>query len=152
MKAKANAVRVAVDDAELVAKLKKLEAVAGVTTLRKALLRGSKPIRAEAQATAPVLTGKLKSKIRSVSKVARRYGVLCYVMVKVRYAHLVEFGTAPHFMGKQGGGKSVLGRKVHPGAAARPFLRPAFDTKKGEAVAETREALRAAVKKATGGA
>lgn len=34
-----------------------------------------------------------------------------------RKAHLVEFGTAPHLVGK----------KAHPGAAAKPFLRPAFD-------------------------
>ncbi|WP_275782433.1 HK97-gp10 family putative phage morphogenesis protein [Pararhizobium gei] len=36
-----------------------------------------------------------------------------------REAHLVEFGTAPHM-------QPELGR-MHPGAAAKPFLTPAFE-------------------------
>lgn len=36
-----------------------------------------------------------------------------------REAHLVEFGTAPH-------AQPELGR-LHPGAAAKPFLAPAFE-------------------------
>lgn len=42
------------------------------------------------------------------------------------YAHLVEFGTAPHtvrFLGKQ--------KVDHPGTPARPFLRPAWDMHEG---------------------
>lgn len=41
-------------------------------------------------------------------------------------AHLVEFGTAPHFQPNFRGGFN------HPGAAPRPFMRPAFETKKKE--------------------
>lgn len=41
-----------------------------------------------------------------------------------RVAHLVEFGTAPH----------VVDGKLHPGAAAAPFLRPAFEETKDEVV------------------
>lgn len=38
------------------------------------------------------------------------------------YAHLVEFGTEAHSLsGKQNAGQ-------HPGARAKPFMRPAFDT------------------------
>lgn len=38
------------------------------------------------------------------------------------YAHLVEFGTAAHALSRsQGAGQ-------HPGARAKPFMRPAFDT------------------------
>jgi HK97 gp10 family phage protein len=44
----------------------------------------------------------------------------------VRYAHLVEFGTAPHLEPKR--------KIMHPGARPRPFLRPAFEETK-EAVA-----------------
>ncbi len=49
------------------------------------------------------------------------------------YAHIVEFGAAPHeitiatrnVLASQG---QVFGTKVkHPGVAARPFFRPAFD-------------------------
>jgi HK97 gp10 family phage protein len=44
----------------------------------------------------------------------------------VRYAHLVEFGTAP---------RSKPGRgSTHPGAAPKPFLTPAFHSTKQEVV------------------
>lgn len=49
---------------------------------------------------------------------------------RARYlAHLVEFGTAPHFQPKFKGGF------MHPGARAQPFFRPAFDTKKADVMA-----------------
>lgn len=38
--------------------------------------------------------------------------------------HLVEFGTAPH----------KIGSVEHPGAQPKPFMRPAYETKKAEAV------------------
>ncbi len=41
-------------------------------------------------------------------------------------AHLVEFGTEPHFQPKRG--------RMHPGAAAKPFLEPAFVTNEKKAV------------------
>jgi HK97 gp10 family phage protein len=54
------------------------------------------------------------------------------------YAHLVEYGTAPH--------------GSHPGAAPKPFLRPAFDANKAQAqrifVRTVRERLDAAARKA----
>lgn len=43
-----------------------------------------------------------------------------------REAHLVEFGTAAHWQPKK--------KRMHPGAAAKPFLRPAFDAEKETAV------------------
>ncbi|RWN33433.1 HK97-gp10 family putative phage morphogenesis protein [Mesorhizobium sp.] len=44
----------------------------------------------------------------------------------VKYAHLVEFGTAPHYQPGRG--------VVHPGTAPRPFLTPAFHSTKEEVV------------------
>lgn len=41
-----------------------------------------------------------------------------------RLGHLVEFGTTPHRIGK----------KLHPGARAFPFLRPAFEETKDEVI------------------
>jgi HK97 gp10 family phage protein len=38
-----------------------------------------------------------------------------------RYAHLVEFGTAPHWQPNRFGGI------MHPGARAKPFMRPAYE-------------------------
>lgn len=55
-----------------------------------------------------------------------------------RKAHLVELGTASHMVGKIS----------HPGAAAKPFLRPAFDEKQKEAVKIFGESIGPEVEKA----
>ena len=49
--------------------------------------------------------------------------------------HLVEFGTAPHWQPNRGGGQ------MHPGAQAKPFLRPAYEATKDEIVRQTGEAV-----------
>ena len=41
-----------------------------------------------------------------------------------RKAHLIEFGTAPH----------MIGPRMHPGARAFPFMRPAFEETSEQAV------------------
>ncbi len=49
---------------------------------------------------------------------------------RARYlAHLVEFGTRPHFQPNRRGGI------MHPGATAKPFFAPAFESTKSETVA-----------------
>lgn len=45
-----------------------------------------------------------------------------------KIAHLVEFGTAPHYQ--------PLRRMMHPGAQPYPFFRPAFESTKHEVVDE----------------
>lgn len=49
-------------------------------------------------------------------------------------AHLVEFGTAPHWQPRR--------RWMHPGARPFPFMRPAFDVKGHEAMDITLRQLR----------
>ncbi|MCC6426280.1 MAG: HK97 gp10 family phage protein [Phycisphaerales bacterium] len=59
------------------------------------------------------------------------------------YAHLVEFGTRPHAVGKDSElatrvnssrkGSGVQLGKQHPGARAKPFMRPAFDSQSNKA-------------------
>lgn len=44
----------------------------------------------------------------------------------VKYAHLLEFGTAPHYQPKRG--------VVHPGASPMPFLTPAYFATRDEVV------------------
>lgn len=82
----------------------------------------------------------------------------------VKYAHLVEFGTAPHVIearkvevlfarrfGKWSGGYR-LGRKIlHPGQPARPFIRPAYETGKETALRIYRGALLSELNKAVPG-
>lgn len=44
----------------------------------------------------------------------------------IRYAHLLEFGTAPHYQPSRG--------VTHPGSAPKPFLTPAYLTTRDEVV------------------
>jgi len=52
--------------------------------------------------------------------------------------HLVEYGTAPH----------MIGKKEHPGAQAQPFLRPAFDESRYGVIMRFRGLLKERVDKA----
>lgn len=106
---------------------------AGVDALRA----GAKPILEEAQNLVPEgATGKLAESLEIATKKAS------IPIVKVQasrkkggyHAHLVELGTQPHEIHNV-----VIGNKFypvihHPGARKKPFLRPAFNAKKGEAL------------------
>lgn len=48
------------------------------------------------------------------------------------YAHMVEYGTRPHRVGKG----------MHPGASPRPFMRPALDSKASEAIKAVEQTVR----------
>lgn len=63
---------------------------------------------------------------------------------KAFHAHLVEFGTAPHANG------GMFAGTMHPGTAAKPFARPAWDEKKDEALSIISDELRAQIAKAVG--
>lgn len=101
-------------------------------------------------------TGRLVSgKVFSGRTAGKRTGKV-KLSVPARYAHLVEFGTAPHATGK--GSKRLAGGKrtrpgpqrgaMHPGAAPKPFLRPAYDLHKATALALVRRRVAEAVRKA----
>lgn len=49
--------------------------------------------------------------------------------------HLVEFGTAPHWQPNRFGGT------MHPGARAKPFMRPAYDMTKAQIVTRAGQSL-----------
>lgn len=60
------------------------------------------------------------------------------------YAHLAEFGTSPHStapknLSKAKGSKGRRVPRQHPGAKAKPFMRPAYDTKIGSAFTAFKE-------------
>lgn len=112
-----------------------------------ALRAGGRIVRDDAKLRVPVKTGELKKalKVRTVRKTQSpnhrtvRVGVLGK---EGPLAHLIEFGTSPHVIAPKR--KKVLadpvtgqvfGVKVaHPGNPPQPYLRPAFDTKKGEVI------------------
>ncbi len=58
------------------------------------------------------------------------------------YAHLVEFGTAPHVNG------GMFAGSQHPGTSPRPFVRPAWDEQQGVALAVLTDELRVQIDKA----
>ena len=117
---------------ELDRKLRKLPDKIQRDIMGKALEEGAELIRREAESNAPYdstsTAPHLKDNIK-LSDVKRR-GDTTEIMVgidykKVKHGHLVEFG--------HGGPKS---------ARRHPFMCPAFDSKKGDALHAIRETLR----------
>lgn len=110
---------------ELTAKLSRLAAKADDGQLRAALLAGAKPIENAAVAKAPVDTGTLRRSIHSETG-GIDGGVVVRVGTNVEYAIHQEFGTSR--------------------MRAQPYLRPAFDANKGNALREIKRALEAMVR------
>lgn len=114
--------------------------------MRAALRAGARVIANEAKKNVSVKDGDLKRSIRTGSN-AKKNRVEAYAKAgdkKAWYYRFVEFGTAAHIIkGKNGGmlrfmakdGKSIQTLQVsHPGAIAKPYMRPALDTKSGDAI------------------
>jgi HK97 gp10 family phage protein len=114
---------------ELLAGLRHLQDTVRRRITKAALLRGAAIIRKAARAKAPKRFGFLKRAIGTKSKAYRSGVVVVFVGVRSRlavhkgrrvnpgkYAHLVEFGTRAH----------AVGKRKHPGAAAKPSLGPAY--------------------------
>ena len=126
--------------------------------MRSALRAGASVIAAEARRNVPTDTQELKRSIRTSSN-SKRGMVEANAVVGNRktkkgwYATFVEFGTAPHLI-RAGKNKPVLSFRDrngvwhralevnHTGAQAKPFMRPAFDTKGDEAVKAVADKIR----------
>lgn len=134
--------------AELHSTLQQLPAKIEANVLRGALRAGQKEILEAAKANVPIKSGALRDSLKI--KTSNRQGKVTATLVagkkKVFYAHLVEFGTAQHFI-KPKKAKSLffagLARQVvdHPGASAQPFMRPAFDAAQEKALSAFRQYL-----------
>lgn len=131
--------------------------------LRGALRAGANVIRDEARANVPVKSGKLRRAIKT-DTVTDGGLIKARVKLRGPHWFIgpfLEFGVAPHFIaaGDSGlsarkltqrlnrsggsnepggamkiGGQFVTGAVLHPGIPARPFLRPALDTRANEAL------------------
>lgn len=102
--------------------------------VRRALRKAADPIAQEAKSLAPVKTGKLRDRIAVSSTLSRRQRRQRRKQGEVeifigagpsRQAHLIEFGTGPRY---QRNGKYV--GQIAP----RPFLRPAWEGGKRQAL------------------
>lgn len=63
----------------------------------------------------------------------------------VRYAHLVEFGTAPHVVG------GIYKGALHPGSVAKPFFYPGYRALKRRVKSRITRATKKAIRKAAAG-
>lgn len=138
---------------ELQAMLDSLPAKLEANVMRSALRQGAKVIEAEAkrnlESNGSVDSGELFGSVR-VSTRSRRGVVTATVRAGNRKAwwwRWVEFGTSAHnIAGKKGGFLSFGGlfRKsvTHPGAKAKPFMRPALDSKANDAIQAVGEQIR----------
>ncbi len=116
----------------------------------QALRQGANVFRDEARKNVPVATGRLKKAIQVSSARAGRK-LLSMMNVKVSYkkawyARFVEFGTGPHIIKPKNKEALSIGGQVvkevqHPGAVAKPFMRPAFDTKWQKAIDKFKEVV-----------
>ena len=141
--------------AELQRALDTLPAKVEANIMRGAMRAGANVIKDEAKMQAPRDSGLLASSIRTAVSL-RRGTVTASVKAGGRgkkgqgtawYAHMVEMGTKAHVIAAPPGSSLSFGggmvRSVqHPGAKARPFLRPAMDTKAQAAVEAVREYIR----------
>lgn len=127
--------------------------------LRAALRAGGKPIADEAKRLVPVDSGRLQKSIKVTSRLVQGTPT-AKVSVGGRkkgqpfYAHLIEFGTAAHAIMAREGTKSLfingvaVGKYVeHPGAKAKPFMRPAMDSQARTAVERFSEVVRSRLTK-----
>ena len=132
--------------AELNQALQELPAKIEANVLRGALRAGQKVILDKARSNINNRTGDLSKSLRI--KTSKRGGKVSAVLIagdkKAYYPHMVEKGTVKHFI-KPKSAKSLffagLRREVvdHPGAAPKPFMRPALDSESGNAVEAVRE-------------
>lgn len=136
-------------DRELKAKLEKLGARAGAV-LERSLLAGSEVIReaAAAKAPGPDVQMEVRESSPTIVRMAVGPGRESWTYV------FFEFGAQPHtitgqplaFEGRDG--RLVITSSVsHPGMPARPWLRPALDTRQEEAIKEIGSRLRSEIEK-----
>lgn len=153
---------------------KKLDVVGkrlAINICRRGLLAGAGVIRDDARPRIPKRTGRLAKDLIAESRGVFKDGggkpVEHRAVVLVRgkgkagkrsarwRAHFTEYGTEPHSVGKGSIKQVWKGSKAkkkqvggkHPGARAHPYLRPAFDAKKHEAVRVIEQVIRRELEK-----
>jgi HK97 gp10 family phage protein len=97
--------------------------------IENAVSRATKNISKGARQRVPVASGELKKSIRSRFD---KKSVTGYVSAKQYYSHMIEFGTKPH----------TIGNGQHPGTAARPYMRPAFEAEKPNLIRDIENAVK----------
>lgn len=125
------------------------------TVMRGGLRAGARVIMTHARASVGVVSGRLRDSLR-VSTSTRDGRVTATVVAGGRdtfYARFVEYGTAPHTITAANRGALSIGGLFfqsvdHPGARARPFMRPAMDSQAQPALLATGAYVKARLTKA----
>lgn len=126
-------------DRELIAKLRRMQASMRGPLLAHAASAGIKPIENSAINTAPLLTGTLRRSIHTEIVAQTDTYAEAATGTDVEYAARIEFGF---------NGADSLGREYHQ--AAQPYMRPAYETMRADALEETIDALRDIVAASSG--
>src|SRR5512139_1220653 len=125
--------------------LKELAALGGNvrSTARTAVRAGAKVIQAQAELNAETIATRpaKHTQIKISQRVKGTIEAMIGPSKRKWYYRYFEIGVTPHevtgnplvFEGDNG--LVIIGGVHHPGMAARPWLRPAFDTKQGDAPA-----------------
>lgn len=147
--------------------------------VRSGLTAAAKPVRDEARLNAARASGKMAKAIKTGSPKVEEGGRVT-IKVRLAGPHsflgkFIESGVAPHLIARTGAGQGrvavrkafegrgeveggvmkigddfVSGIIQHPGFAAKPFMRPALDTKAEEAVQAFAGRIRTYLKDKTG--
>ena len=134
---------------QLQALLNTLSAKVETNIMRAALRAGANVIRDEVRQTAPFDTGLLRKGIK-VSTRARRGVVTATIKASGKHSHAaawLEYGTLPHIIkARQAKGLAIDGAFAevvnNPGVKARPYMRPALDSRAQAAVLAVGEAIK----------
>jgi HK97 gp10 family phage protein len=112
--------------------------------MRGALRSGCKPILEQAKSNVPVKSGELRDTLRISSSIKKQDGKVTasvkaggkYRGKDAYYARWIEYtGAQPHSItGRLFVNGGVYTRVSHPGFSAKPFMRPALDTRANDAV------------------
>lgn len=134
---------------ELQAFLDQLPAKMEANIMRSAMRQGANVVLEEAKRNVPVKSELLRNGLK-VSTGLRSGVVTAKVKAKGKHgpvAHLVEYGTAAHFI-KPKTAKSLFFAGLmrdgvdHPGAKPKPFMRPALDSQAQAALQAVGEAIK----------
>jgi HK97 gp10 family phage protein len=132
--------RMTLDMSDLHRNLAALEPAVRRKVLGGALKKAAEPIRAAAERNAPVLTGKLRDNIVVRLERQGRFAKMGVAgrsaLARVGFTKAASHGTLQE-----------RGTKHH---AAQPFLRPAFDAEKDNAVRIARQEIGAALERQAG--
>ncbi len=137
-------------NAELARQMSRLATEVRGQALGRAVMAGALLIQNDAKERAPYRTGNLRRSIHSELESVGATSAMAKIGTDVEYARAIEYGTAARVIvptNKKAlywpGADHPVRRVNHPGTPAKPFLRPAFDTKRDAASREIGDSLKA---------